>query len=248
LYRGTTSYRVLDEREAANFPGLPLGARVGTEAPPFESFAMGNGFVIAVATTLTTTGNTPQKTVLLWQDGQWYELQGQGGGAATDLLSGVNDDAETLYLANDLPHLGSASGERDLTRGAPSALDGVEWENFGGAINNSGQAVVRFRRTSDDGVEFGLALWNGDRLEVLVDTGAGLPDTQLDTLFGTVKPDLANIDRVGTIVGRPETDRPGRSGALSDRGECVYRVGALGDDGKSNTADDYQAIYLFNAD
>ena len=66
-------------------------------------------------------------------------------------------------------------------------------------------------------------------------------------LVGTRGPEPGepdDLDRAGSISDRPETNRPGLSGMLNDSDEWTLRAASLGSDGRTNTADDEQAIFL----
>ena len=165
--------------------------------------------------TAITAGAATDDSVILWDfdAGNWAELQGADGKAATALLSGVSDGGAVLVLADDLPQVADRSAAVNLAAELPADLTGVglEWGVEFGAINNLGHAVVFYRR--DDTHAKGLALWTGDALLVLADASAALP--------------AADVTMI-TAESRPEDDLPGRSGILNDTDEAVFPRAACG--------------------
>jgi hypothetical protein len=240
-------YRVIDNAEDRSFTGLPSGARVNSAGADYQAIALGEQGHIAIDTTLTVDGET-RDTVLLWDNTRWHELQSTTGAYASDLLTSVSDDGEVVYLADGEPYLGAASlgsvGTIDLGAFLPAELLGVnlEWEPYGAAINNHGRALVRYTRTDDDLP--GLALWNGTRWLVILDGAEPEGLDAIDAIFSNQQYEPDDLDRIGSISDRPETNRPGLSGVLNDSDEWTFRAGALGADARRNTNDDQQGIFL----
>ncbi len=243
LYTGGSLYRVVDNRLDGSFPGFPPGTRVGQDNTPYDAIAIGAGLRIAIDTKLVADGST-RDAVIMWDGSQWHELSGSGGAAASELISGVNSSGRVLFLAGGQPYLGNESGSVAVGATLPTELEGVsvEWQNFSAALNNSGRALLRFIRSGSDSA--GLVFWTGEQLLLVADAAADQPSSQSDVIFPTARPAHDKVDGAGVVAYLPEMDRPGRSGALNDRDELVFRVGSLGADGQENTADDYQAIYL----
>ena len=90
----------------------------------------------------------------------------------------------------------------------------------------------------------GLALWNGTRWLVILDGAEPEGLDAIDAIFSNQQYEPDDLDRIGSISDRPETNRPGLSGVLNDSDEWTFRAGALGADARRNTADDQQAIFL----
>jgi len=245
LYTGGSLYRVVDNRPDGSFPGFPPGTRVGQDNTPYDAIATGAGLRIAIDTKLVADGST-RDAVIMWDNSQWQELSA-GGAAATELISGLNSSGRVLFLAGGQPYLGNEAGSVAIAATLPTELEGVsvEWQNFSGALNNDGRALLRFKRSGSDSA--GLVFWTGEQLLLVADAAADQPSSQSDVIFPPARPAHDEVDGAGVVAYLPETDRPGRSGALNDRDELVFRVGSLGADGQENTADDYQAIYLGSA-
>lgn len=236
-------FRVVDNAPDRSFPGLPDGAQVGTLGEDFEALAIGPEGDIAIDTTLTVDDAT-RDTVLIWDGSQWRELQGTTGQYASDLLAGVSDDGQTVYLVDGNPFLGDGRSAVDLSALLPAELIGVDlaWEAFGGALNNHGRALLQYQR--QPGGTPGLAFWSGERLLVVMDATQPIALESIDTIFSAQQREPDALDRVGTVSDRPEVNRPGLSGMVSNRDECVFRAGWRGPDDRINTADDRQAIFL----
>lgn len=243
LSRNGNLFRVIDNGPDRGFPGLPAGATVNAGDTVIPALALGPTGTIALDTTLTIAG-APREAVLLWDGERFYDLGAPDGSPATALLTGVNDDGHCAYLAGGAPFLSDGTARVGLAAQLPAGLLGraIEWQGFGGAINNNGVVALRFRDTQRN--SFGLAYWTGASLLLAVDLDAPLGGLRFDRLLGTAPASPLDVDRVGTLSGRPEVDRPGRSGALNDGNEMVFRVGALGADARENTRDDTQAIYI----
>jgi len=243
LYTGGSLYRVVDNRPDGSFPGFPPGTRVGQDNTPYDAIAIGAGLRIAIDTKLVAD-DSPRDAVITWDGSQWQELSGSGGVAASELISGVNSSGRVLFLAGGQPYLGNESSSVAVGATLPTELEGVsvEWQNFSGALNNNARALLRFIRSGSDSA--GLVFWTGEQLLLVADAAADQPSSQSDVIFPTARPAHDEVDGAGVVTYLPEMDRPGRSGALNDRDELVFRVGSLGADGRENTADDYQAIYL----
>jgi len=242
FYTGGSLYRVVDNAPDRAFPGLPVGTRVGEEGTPYDAITIGAGLRIAIDTKLVADDSS-RDAVIMWDGSQWHELSG-GGAAARELISGPNSLGRVLFLAGGQPYLGNEAGSVAVGATLPTKLKGVsvEWQNFSGALNNSGRALLRFKRSGSDSA--GLVFWTGEQLLLVADAAADEPSSQSDVIFPTERPAPDQVDRAGVVTYLPEMDRPGRSGALNDRDELVFRVGSLGADGQENTADDYQAIYI----
>lgn len=243
LLSGGELYRVIDNAENRSFDGLPTGAQVNSAGENYAAIAIGKNGHIAIDTTITVEGNT-RDTILFWNNTRWYELQSTTGEYATDLLTGVSDDGKTVYLADGRPHLGNGQNTINIAASLPAQLLDVnlQWEPFGAAINNHSRALVRYTRIDDEAP--GLALWSGLKWFVILDgTNPFVFDT-IDEIFSGEQLDPDDLDRVGTISDRPETNRPGLSGMLNDNDVWVIRAASLGSDGKKNTSDDEQAIFL----
>ncbi|QOJ14787.1 MAG: hypothetical protein HRU75_09110 [Planctomycetia bacterium] len=228
--------RVLDNATGRSFPGVPIGAQVNGVNNPFDAIAVGEGARIAVDTTLTVNGQT-RSAVLLWNGQRWRELTSLGGQPSTDLLSGVDDSGQVLFLADGRPHLARGSSNQDLTTVVAGALLGgrVRWSEAAGGLNNRGRGLLRYQRTEADGttvISDGLAFWSGERMLVAA-------DPSVDNV-------LREFNRVFTVT-RPEQNRVGRSGVINDRDEFVFRAATTGADVTPDTNDDIQAIFLGTA-
>lgn len=247
VYRasGGQIVRVVDSSAGQTWPGLPAGARVGNDQAPYDSTAIGFGRVVAVDTKISGDG-PPRDAVIVWNGTQWREVQAAGR-TASELLAGVNARGDLLVLAGGRPYLYRAGSVIDLAAELPSELAGTEvtWEPFGGALNNHGRALLRYKRA--DGSAVGLAYWTDQELLVVADTAAGVPAAGFQQILALSRPTLENIDRAGVVKDRPEVDRPGRNGALNDREQMVLRLGALGADNRINTSDDVQALWFGQA-
>ena len=212
LGRSGNAYRVIDNRPDHSWPGLPAGARVSTGFGDFTSFAVGPSGHIAIDASLTVGGNT-EPTVLMWDwgAGAWSELTGLSSEAATDLVSGVNDDGAAVILAGGKPYLADDAGQRLLSATLPTDLQGVTitWETSG-AINNHGRAALRF--TDGSGLP-GLLFWTGAELLTVVDAGNDVP--------------TGDVEAVTTVVD-PRRDRPSRSGLLNDSDEMTFLIDHTG--------------------
>jgi hypothetical protein len=237
--------RVIDSSGGTSWPGLPTGARVGSDQAAYDSTAIGSGRIVAVDTKISGAG--PQRdAVIVWDGTQWREVQA-GGTTASELLAGVNAAGDLLVLAGGRPYLYRAGGIIDLAAGLPAELTGadVQWEPFGGALNNHGRALLRYRR--GNGSAAGLAYWTDQELLIVADTALGVPAAGFQQILALSRPALENIDRAGVVKDRPEVDRPGRNGALNDREQMVLRLGSLGSDNRMNTSDDVQALWFGQA-
>ncbi|MBU0616856.1 MAG: hypothetical protein KKI02_03995 [Planctomycetes bacterium] len=240
-------YRAIDNADSRSFDGLPAGAQVNSVGDNYQAIAVGEQGHIAIDTTLTVGGET-RDTVLLWDNTRWYELQSATGQYATHLLTSISDDGEVAYLADEHPHLGAVSqsgiGTIDLAAFLPAELRdaNLQWEPYGAAINNHGRALLRYTRVDDDAP--GLALWTGREWLVVLDGTEPFALDTIDAIFSDRQYEPDDLDRVGSISDRPETNRPGLSGMLNDSDEWTLRAASLGTDGRTNTADDEQAIFL----
>lgn len=215
LRRGSSSYRVIDDRPSASWPGLAAGTQfyIGDNLP---RLAIGPAGHIAVEGQLAL-GSAVRDAVIVWSfdTDRWYELTAEGA-AATALLSGVNKDGRVLLLAGGTPHLVGPSYHVSLNTNMPSQLAGstLTWKTTGGAINNQGRAVLPYTRNASPGLLF----WTGEKLLLIADVGASVPAGATDIL----------------TIAEPERDRPARSGLLNDSDDVTFRA-ALGSS---------QAIYL----
>lgn len=244
----STLLRVVDNAPGRSFPGLPSGAVVGavsSEASNFRAISVANSLNVAVETTLTENSAT-RDVVLLYDGSTWTELKGSDGTSANRLLSGVANGGAVAYLANGQPYLRTSSATVRLNENPPAALSGVDvtWDEFGGATNANGRAIVRYTRTAGG---HGWILWTGGEALLALDTAAQAELAGLDVMFPTQREALTQADRVGTVGGRPEVDRAGRSGWFNNQEQAVVRLGSLGADGQPNTLDDVQAIWLVDA-
>lgn len=237
---------MVDNASGRSFPGLAPGTQVGQQRTAYDAIALGPNLRIAIDTQLVADG-AARDAVILWDGTQWHELSGADGSAASDLISGVNEAGQVLFLAGGQPNLGNESGVVALAAALPTELAGtdVNWDNFSGSINNNGRALLRYERGGSGAA--GLVFWNGAQLLLVADTELELPAAAADVIFPTARPAQDEIDRAGVVAYVPEMDRPGRSGMLNDRDEMVFRVGTPGADGSTDTSDDYQAIYLARA-
>jgi hypothetical protein len=242
LYQDGEVLRVVDNPPIRSFPGLPEDAQVGNLGQNYQAIAIGPQGHIAIDTVMRVDGES-HDTVLLWDNTQWYELQSATGEYATDLLTGVNDDGQTVYLADQRPFLGNGERRLDLSTYTATKLIGVdyEWETFGGAINNHGRVLLRYKRVAAETP--GVAFWSGERWFVVLDGALPLVLDTVDAIFSTQQRAADEMDRVGTVSDRPEVNRPGLSGMLSDNDEWTLRAGSLGADGQTNTSDDQQVIF-----
>ena len=239
-------YRAIDNADNRAFEGLPAGAQVNSSGENYDAIAIGEQGHVAIDTTLTLAGET-RDTLLLWDNQRWYELRSAGGEYTTDLLTGISDDGETVYLADGQPHFAAVSvgsvGTINMGAILPAELLGVDlqWEPFGAAINNHGRALVRYTRVDDEAP--GLALWTGRKWLVILDGTEPFVLDTIDAIFAKQQYDPDNLDRVGTISDRPEVNRPGLSGMLNDNDQWTLRAASLGSDVRQDTADDQQAIF-----
>ncbi len=217
LGRGGSVYRIIDNRAAAEWPGLP--ENVVLKADDFPSFAIGPNSHIAVDSFIGVS--TSRETVLVWDfsSSRWYELTGAGSVPGKSLVTGINDAGRVVLIANDgIPFLVGGNVRTQLNATLPAALQGttLAWTASGGSINNVDRAILHFGR---DGSGGGLVFWTGEQLLVAADIANNVPeaitaiDTQLD----------------------PRRDRPGISGALNDNDQFTFRVGR---------SDNSQGIYL----
>jgi hypothetical protein len=244
LLRQDAVARVIDNATGRSFAGLSAGAQVSEAEQNYQAIAIGPDGHIAIDTTLTFGGVT-RDTVLLWDGTEWHELQDPDSEYASDLLSGVNDDGQALYLADGEPYLSDAESVVSVGGTLPADLSAAsfDWETFGGAVNNHGRALLRYKRQDADESP-GLALWSGAQLLVVLDATEPTGLSAIDVIFSAERRGPEAVDRVGTLSDRPEVNRPGLSGALNDADEFAFRAGWLGADGQENTADDEQAIFL----
>lgn len=244
LYRTTAGRTApfLDNAPGRFWPGLAPAVQVGGPQP-FDAIAIGDGDHVAVDTTLTAGGVT-HDAVLLSNPLIWRELRGDGADAS-DLLSGVNAVGQCLFLAAGRPYLANDAGTVALAAAPEWSADNVTWLGFGGAINDLGRGLLRFKRNGSEAP--GLAFWTGAGLLVVADVSSGSPAGNFQHILYASRPTLDAIDRAGVVKDRPEVDLPGRSGALNDRDQMVFRVRANGSDGREGTSDDYQAIYFGQA-
>jgi len=246
LWQGSDLSRVIDNAPGRSFASLPDGVRLGAEGAPFDAMAIGDGGQIAVETTLTEAGFTDQ--VVLYRTGQtWTRLRGSRSQTAGVLLSGINRRGRLLFRSNGDPHLGDDRSATNLGQRltATLAVSDLTFPTVAGSINNLDHALVRFER--GDGTP-GMMFWAGQQPLIVVDLDRQVPEAGFDVLFPPQRVEMTDrLDRVGTIVGRPETDRPGISGMLNDSDAFVFRLGDLGADGQPNTSDDVQAIFLGHA-
>jgi hypothetical protein len=243
LHNGGLS-RVVDNGPDRTFEGLPIGVQVGAVGEDFEAIALGPQGHIAIETALTIDSETHQ-TILRWSGTSWSEFRVIADPNTVNLLTGINADGQAAYLADGVPLIGDDQMATNLTSHMPLSLVGTSliWADYGAAINNNNRAVVRYVRDDATGGS-GLALWNGRELLRVFDSTQPVGLDAVDTIFPTLYLGPTEVDRVGTIVTRPETDRPGLSGMFNDNDEMAFRVGYLGPDGVTNTADDQQAILL----
>lgn len=243
LLRDGNLSRVIDNAPNRIFTGLLVGTRVGAAGQDFDAIAISAAGHIAVDTTLTFASEA-RDTILRWDGSSWGEFATPGNADATDLLSGINDTGQALYLAGGEPQFGDNSKVVSLADALPDELVGVDltWPAFGGAVSNLGRALLHYERTGTD--DAGVLFWSGAELFVVIDTTTPIALDSIDTIFFGRDLGPADLDRVGTLNYRPEVNRPGVSGPINDRDQWVFRVGSLGDDGAENTSDDQQAIFL----
>ena len=242
-------YRVIDNAATHTFTGLASGTEVNADSSFYEAIALGEDGQIAIDTTLTVDG-AKNDAVLLWDNSKWYELVGTDGEEATDLLTSVSDDGQTIYLADGRPHISNGVSTEDLTTTLPTQLQDVEieWQPYGAAINNQGRALVRYLRPDDDNAP-GLLFWSGERWYVILDGTSPFALDTIDAIFSNQQYEGADgADLVGTLSDRPENNRPGLSGIINDNDYWTVRAASLGDDGRSDTADDTQGIFLGHAE
>jgi hypothetical protein len=233
LARGTTNYRVIDNRPTASWPGLPAGTAVNQDAELYE-MAIGAAGQIAVQTNTTVGSADSTRAVLLWDPDaeEWIVLANPSGTPATDLLTGVNDAGQVVFVADENPYLGDGGTPTRLNATLPSQLSGatLSWVAGGGSINNQGRAVLAL--THDEAANApGLVFWTGERLLLVADVPADVP---------------GDAGSIATITGW-QRDRPARSGMLNDDDEMTFRAVLVGTDGTPNTADDTQAVYIATA-
>ena len=236
--------RVIDNAPGRSFPGLPVGTQVGAPGTDYDAIAISRNGYIAIETTLTANEQT-KETILRWDGGAWSAFHTLNDAEPTDLLSGINDGGRAIYLADGTPILGDDRTAFNLATTLPAGLVGadVTWLPFGGAINDFDRALLRFKRTDADEAG-GIVFWTGQRLLMVIDSAAPAGLDAIDAIFPVEKRGPDEVDRVGTVVFRPETNRPGLSGAINNLDQFVFRAGSRGDDGSENTSDDRQAIFL----
>lgn len=240
VYTGGQLFRLVDNGSGRNWPGLSVGTVIGESATRYQRVAVGPLRDVAIDTTLTVNG-VKRDAVILSDRSRWAEIR-PAGQSATDLLTGVNEDGHLVTLANGKPYYWNGLSNTDLSTTLPAeiAASTVTWANFGGSLNNAGQVLLRYTRDGKPG----LALWTGAKLVVVADAALGLPAATFDELLSGALPSLDTIDRSGVVKDRPEVDRVGRSNAINDAADFVFRVGTPGADSARDTADDYQAIYI----
>ncbi|MBK9119303.1 MAG: hypothetical protein IPM18_06820 [Phycisphaerales bacterium] len=208
MRRGSTSFRVIDNRTAATWPGLPNIMQVNPTNAAYAGVAIGPLGHIAVATTVATSGGN-RAAVLLWNPYAvtWMELTGSLGTPADALFTGVNDDGDAIVqVGTHLYRAGPASQQR-LTDVLPIGLQvaNVTWNATGGALNNLGRAALPY---THPGGQAGLAYWTGEQFLIVADEVQNAPAGLLDI---RTKSD-------------PWRDRPGRSGILNDFDILVFRA------------------------
>lgn len=232
--------RLIDNGLNTTWSGLPVNAAVGTSGAPFEAVAANELGQVVVQTDITLAG-VARPTLLLWNGQRWRELR-VGSVSADALVTGINRFGEVVGLVGGRPYLFGGADPVDLARQLPAGSDpnSISWSAFGGAINNSGRALLRFSRT--DGSE-GLFFWSGSALLLVADSASATPGAFVE-LLSAAQPALAGVDRAGAMNTRPELDVAGRAGMLSDADVGAIRMGSPGSDGSPNTADDYQAVFL----
>lgn len=235
LTRNGSLERVIDNAPGRTFPGLAFGITLNADGMPYDGFAIGNDLRMAIDTKITNGGDT-HDTVIYFNGTQFRELSGAGA-VATQLLSGVNDDGQLIFLANGRPFLGHDAQVTALDTQLPAELASasLRWESTGAALNNQGRALLKFSRLDSGGnpVSSGLVFWNSQRHLLVCDPATDTPIPDFDVLF---------------THAAVEIDRPGRSGTINDLDHIVFRMGSLGNDGMPNTPDDVQAIILGKAD
>lgn len=232
LRSGSSLVRVIDNGTGRAFPGLPLGAVVGAAGQAFDALALGNEGHIVIETTITQNAQT-RNTVILWNGTTWRELGSTTGATADLLVTGVNNAGRCVVVADGRPRLvDGGTTNVDLSLSTPPQFAGrtLAWGGAGGAINNAGRALISL--TAGGQSEPALVFWTGAQLLLVADGASNVPT-------------MGVFD--ARIVGFPELNRVGRSGALSDTDIMVFRVRRVGADGSRNTADDTQAIYLGTA-
>lgn len=232
LGRGTTLYRVVDNRTTSAWPGLPADTRVGPSNGRYDAICIGNGGHISVDTKITPPSGGAQRDAVLrynLADNTWVELVGTAGAPATALLTGLSDDGEAVVLSDAAPFFtnGATSVALNPLRGTALLTVDLTWAAAGGTINNNFHAILPYTRTAAGTP--GLAFWTGEQLIIAADPVALVPDADVFAL---------------TTVSGPEIDRPSRSGYLNDSDQFVFRAVSTGADNLPNTADDVQALYL----
>jgi hypothetical protein len=223
---GGAPVRVVDNRPDLTVPGLPEDAQIGTADEPYDAFAISANDHIAIEAPIVGGGDT-RAAVILWDFAinEWTELKTSGGEQVIELLSGITDGGALLGYAGSALHLLDRTSSVSIAANAGSAFSGVplSWSRTRvGAVNNLGHAIVPYTRSAVD-VD-GLGFWSGERLLILADSAAGLPEADFAT---------------ATIASQPTTDRPGRSGALSDTDAAVFLL---------ERQDGTQTVYLGQAE
>ncbi len=221
MYRNNVVYRVIDSEAGSLWAGLPPGAQVTLPSGVAFGFANGPLRHIAVDCQLTVSGAARDAVLMFdFATSLWYELTGPNGAPATDLVSGVNNDAQVLVLSGGHPYIVGGGERVQLDATLPTPLIGVNltWLNSGGSINDSRRAVASYSRNGSTG----LAFWTNQQLLVVADANAGVP---------------AGIANAFTITDA-RRDRVSRSGLLNNRDEIVFRA--------TLTASG-QAVYLVRA-
>lgn len=230
LTLGGPATRVVDTATGRTYPGLPSDAKLGVGNAAFGAFAISDPGHIVIDTVLTT-GGVAQDTVVYWNGTAWRELARSDGVVADTLVTGLDGNGRCVALAGGRPILSGPTGDaKELALSLPTELGGraPTWLG-GGAINGHGRVLLRFTTPADNVTTHGgLALWSGEKLLIAADLGASNPSAGGSIL----------------TLALPETDRPGRSGALNDDDAFAFRVQEPGADGKANTADDVQAVYV----
>jgi hypothetical protein len=217
LKTATQLLRVIDNRPSPGWPGIPTGATIAAAAGSIYAQIVGPSAHIVVNTDLTVSGAT-HFTVLYWNGVQWFEISA-GGQVADTLLTGMNLTGQIVVLSGGAPYMSGNGDTAALAATPPAALTGVTWVEFGGALNDNGRTLLRYK----NGAKVGLAYWTGGEL------------LQVDEADAMLTPGFA------------EFDHPGRSGALNDADQMTWRATSAGTDGSVGTADDVQEVKLGTA-
>lgn len=209
LSRGADNHRVIDNRVDGTWAGLPDTQFAPGLSPQIDAFAIGPNGHMVIACEIKDDRGTHDAVILWdWSTTAWTELTGESEAFATGLLTGVNDDGQTVITAEGEPYRASRTERVRIHTYLPAELKSatLTWPAGSGALNNAGRAVLRYERSDDSP---GLAFFVGETTLVAADASQNVPTTGITDI---------------TTVTDPRRDRAGRSGLLNDSDEIVFHV------------------------